>query len=114
MRTILLAAGFAALSASLAYADDIMASRYGNTTIATDAKGVQTKIYYAAGGTLTGKQGTMDFKGTWKIDGGKVCLHFATPVPGYAEPFCPPVAAHKVGDKWKAGGRDVTLVKGVQ
>jgi len=114
MRTIMLAASFAALSASLTYADDIMASRYGNTTIATDAKGVQTKIYYAAGGTFTGKQGTMNFKGTWNVADGKVCLHFDTPVPGYPEPFCPPVAAHKIGDKWKAGDRDVTLVKGVQ
>ena len=114
MRTIILAAGFAALSVSLAYADDIMASRYGNTTIATEANGTTTKLYYAAGGTFTGKQGTMDFKGTWKIDGDKICLHFATPVPGYAEPFCPPVVAHKVGDKWKAGGRDVTLVQGIQ
>jgi hypothetical protein len=35
-------------------------------------------------------------------------------VPGYPEPFCPPVMARKVGDNWTAGGRKVTLVKGIQ
>ena len=64
MRTMILAAALAAFSVSFAYADDIMASRYGNTTVATDAKGVQTKIYYQTGGMLTAKQGAMDFKGT--------------------------------------------------
>ena len=114
MRTIILAAGFAALSVSLAHADDVMASRYGNTTIATEANGTTTKLYYKADGTFTGKQGTMDFKGTWKLDAGNICLHFDKPVPGYAEPFCPPIVAHKVGDKWTAAGRKVALVKGIQ
>jgi hypothetical protein len=114
MRTMILAATFAVLSSSLAYADDVMASRYGNTTIATDSKGVQTKIYYSADGTLSGKQGALNFKGTWKIANGEVCLHMSVAVPGMTEPFCRPVAARKVGDTWKAGDRTVTLVSGIQ
>ena len=114
MRTIILAATFVALSVSAAYADDVMATRYGNTTIATESNGTQTKLYYKADGTFTGKQGSLDFKGTWKVDGGKVCLKFDRAVPGYAEPFCPAIEAHKVGDSWKAAGRTVTLVKGIQ
>ena len=114
MRTIILAATFAALSSSLAYADDVMASRYGNTTIATDSKGVQTKVYYNADGTLSGKQGTLSFKGTWKVANGEVCLHMSVAVPGMAEPFCRPVAPRKVGETWKAGDRTVTLVSGIQ
>ena len=43
MRSMILAAAFAAPSVTYAFADDIMASRYGNTTMATDAQGVQTK-----------------------------------------------------------------------
>lgn len=114
MRALILAATFAALSVATAYADDIMASRYGNTTIATNAKGVQTKLYYSADGTFTGKQGDLNFKGTWKTGDGKVCLTYNVAVPGFTNPFCPPVAAHKVGDTWSAGSNTVTIVKGIQ
>ena len=116
MRSIILAAAFVAASVSCAYADDVMASRYGNTTIATDSKGVQTKIYYQADGTLTSKQGDMSFKGTWKVDAAnKLCLTFSGGVPaGMTNPFCVTVAAHKVGDTWKAQDRTVTLVQGVR
>ena len=114
MRTIILAATFVALSASAAVADDVMATRYGNTTNATESNGTQTKLYYKADGTFTGNQGELAFSGTWKLSGNKICLHFDKAVPGYAEPFCPSIEAHKVGDTWKAAGRTVTLVKGVQ
>ena len=116
MRSIILAVAFATASVSFAYADDVMASRYGNTTIATDSKGVQTKIYYQADGTLTSKQGDMSFKGTWKVDAAnKLCLTFSGGVPaGMTNPFCVAVAAHKVGDTWKAQDRTVMLVKGIQ
>ena len=114
MRTLFLAAAFAALSVSLAQAADVMASRYGNTTIATDAKGVETRLYYKADGTLTGKQGDLNFTGTWKVAKGKVCLHTAPTVPGMEEPFCRPVASRKVGDTWTSGDRTVKLVQGVQ
>lgn len=114
MRMIILAATLVALSTTFAYAEDLMASRYGNTTIATDSKGVQTKIYYKADGTLTGKQGTVTFTGSWKVDKGQVCLT-NTPAPaGMTNPFCAPVKARKVGDTWKAADRTVTLVKGIQ
>ena len=114
MRTMILAATFAALSVSLAWADDVMTSRFGNTTIATDSKGVQTKLYYNADGTLTGKQGDMNYKGTWKVANTQLCLTFTTAVPGMSNPFCVTVAAHNVGDTWKAGDRTVTIVKGIQ
>lgn len=114
MRKILLAAAALAFSSSLALADDVMASRYGNTTLTTDANGVQTKLYYAADGTFTGKQGNQSFNGTWKIDGSTICLTFAQPVAGAANPTCLPVAAHKVGDSWMAGDRNVSLLPGIQ
>jgi hypothetical protein len=115
MRTILLGVVAFAFSTSLAFADDVMASRYGNTTIAVDDKGVVTKLHYAADGTFTGKQGAQDFGGTWKIDPpGTVCLVFPQHVDGMTSPFCAPVVAHKVGDKWTAAGRSLSLVQGVQ
>ena len=115
MRIIVYAAAALALSSGFAFADDVMASRYGNTTITTDASGTQTRLYYAADGSFTGKQGTASFNGTWKLDGsGNICLTFAQPVPGAANPTCVPVAAHKVGATWKAGDRTVSLVQGIQ
>ena len=117
MRAMIFAAALAAVSVSHAFAaDDIMASRFGNTTMATDSKGVQTKIYYQADGTLTSKQGNMTFKGTWKVDANnKLCLTFTQQSPeGMSNPFCVAAAAHKVGDTWKSEDRTVTLVKGIQ
>ena len=115
MRKIMLAVALTALSVSAAYAEDVMASRYGNTTVATDAKGVQTKVYYQADGTLTAKQGDKDYSGTWKVANGQVCLTFqSAPPDGMANPFCAKVVAHKVGDTWKAADRTITLLKGIQ
>lgn len=115
MNRILIAAALLALSTTLAFADDVMASRYGNTTITTDASGVQTKIYYNADGTFTGVQASQKFDGTWKIDAsGTLCLTFSAPVPGAPNPTCTPVAAHKIGDTWTGAGRTMTLVQGIQ
>lgn len=113
-RTALLCVAFAVMSAVPALADDIMASRYGNTTVTTDANGVESRLYYNADGAFTGKQAGATFNGTWKLDGGNICLTFAQPVPGAANPTCLPVAAHKVGDTWKTGDRTVSLVQGIQ
>lgn len=115
MRRILLASALLALSTSFAFADDIMATRYGNTTITTDAQGTKTKLYYKADGTFTGMQGANAFKGTWKLDGnGHVCLTSDPVIPNQPNPLCAPVEAHKVGDSWTAGPFSVTLVQGIQ
>jgi opacity protein-like surface antigen len=114
MRRFLIASALAALSISAAYADDVMASRYGNTTITKDASGNETHIYYAAGGTFTGTQGGTSFKGTWKVSGSTICLTAATPIPNTPNPACVPVSAHNVGDSWTAGPYTVSLVKGIQ
>jgi opacity protein-like surface antigen len=116
MRTFVLAATFAALSVSAAYAEDVMASRYGNTTITTDAAGIQAKIYYNADHTFSGNQNGQNFKGTWKLDeaGSTICLTYDSPPTNTPNPLCAPIAAHKVGDKWSAVGRNLTLVQGIQ
>src|ERR1044071_6356924 len=120
MRKIILAS-FAAMALSTTFAiaaDDIMATRYGNTTVSSDAKGVETKVYYNADHTFTFKSGTQSGKGTWKIDGTNICLTYETPMAGVPNPLCLPVTAHKVGDTWTTGEGDqkrtVKLVAGVQ
>jgi hypothetical protein len=94
--------------------DEVLASRFGNTTITKDAQGNENHIYYAADHTFTGKQGANAFKGTWKIDGGTICLTTDQPVPGIANPTCAPVSEHKVGDTWSAGPFTVSLVAGIR
>lgn len=108
MMKIILTAAFALGFATAALAsDDVMASRYGNTTMVTDSKGQVMKIWYKADHTFTGT-GEMALKGTWKVESGKVCLTYDTP-PKMADgtttpnPFCAPVQERKVGDKWTVG-----------
>jgi hypothetical protein len=115
MRSFFFAAAAILLTSTIAYADDVMASRYGNTTITTDASGVQTRIYYNADGTFTGKQGDQNFTGTWKLDGsGQICMTYVPAYPGTTNPICYAAIAHQVGDSWSAAGRSMTLVKGIQ
>jgi hypothetical protein len=94
--------------------DEVLASRFGNTTITKDAAGVENHVYYAADHSFTAKQGATSTKGTWKIDGSTICLTFETPVPGTPNPACAPVSDHKVGETWSAGPYTVSLVAGIQ
>jgi hypothetical protein len=115
MRAMIFAGLLLGASTAQVFAGDVMASRYGNTTIATDAAGIQTKIYYKADGTFSGKQVDLRFNGTWKVYASKLCLTFTDQVPnGMTNPFCVPVASHKIGDTWKARDFDVSLIKGVR
>jgi hypothetical protein len=119
-KTFLTAVAAMAIATTFALADaDVMASRYGNTTISTDAKGAQTKVYYNADHTFTWKSADAAGKGTWKVENGKICLTYEGTLPaGFTNPFCAPVAEHKVGDSWSVGEGDnkrtVTVVKGIQ
>jgi hypothetical protein len=104
----------AALPAAAAADDGVLASRFGNTTITRDAAGNETHLYYRADGTFTGKQNGQSFSGTWKINGATICLTATPAIPNTPNPACAPVAAHKVGETWKAGPYTVSLVSGIQ
>jgi hypothetical protein len=115
MQTILLAAACAALSATAAVAADTMADRFGNTVI-SKGDGPEVHTYYNADGTFTGKVIGMklSLKGTWKVDGDKLCLTYDPPPPTVKNPVCVPNDEHKIGDTWMTGKRTVTLVQGIQ
>jgi hypothetical protein len=113
MRIAALALTLAFVTTS-AFADDIMAARYGNTTITKDAAGHETHLHYMADGTFTGTQGGQSFKGTWKIDGSTICLTADPAIPNTPNPACAPISQHAVGDTWTAGPYTVSLVAGVQ
>ena len=122
MRRILFGIAALALSATAAFSptgawagDEVMASRFGNTTITTDASGMSSKVYYNADHTFTGAAGEMKPAGTWEVNGSKICLTFTSDTPpGYPNPICTPVSDHKVGDSWSAGPFQVQLVEGIQ
>jgi|SRR5579871_411557 len=115
MRSTILAATLSMASIAHASGADVMSSRYGNTTIATDDAGIQTKIYYRADGQFSGKQMDLSFKGNWKVYGSRLCLTFSDQTPnGMTNPFCVPVVAHRIGDSWKARDYTVRLVKGIR
>src|SRR5262249_34504308 len=114
MRAVLLGAVAFAFTTSVALADDIMATRYGNTTITRTADGTENHVYYNKDGTFTAKQGSATSQGTWTIDGGTICLNANPPIPNTPNPACAPISAHKVGETWTAGPYTVSLVAGIQ
>jgi opacity protein-like surface antigen len=117
MRKFLIVAAVAALSMSAAFADDdVMATRYGNTTVVKMTNGTEVHFYYNADHTFTGNVIGMNYKmkGTWAVDGDKICSTYDVPPPGVTNPQCNALEAHKVGDTWQSNGRTITLVEGVQ
>ena len=116
MRILLGALAALALSATAAFAgEEVMASRFGNTTITSDASGMSSKIYYEADHSFTGIQGELQLAGTWEVKGSQICLTFSSEAPpGYPNPICTPVSNHAVGETWSAGPFTVQLVAGHQ
>ncbi|HEY2179632.1 MAG TPA: hypothetical protein VGH15_13720 [Caulobacteraceae bacterium] len=121
MRKMLIAAGIFGLAAAPALAADVMAGYYGNTVVVTGAA-LEVHVHYRADHTLdvSGKRSGQAFatKGAWKIDKGRICRTYDAPPPGVPNPFCSPLASHKVGDTWSmpaAGGgtNQARLVAGV-
>jgi hypothetical protein len=116
MRTILVAASILAVAAAaLAGDDDIMATRYGNTTVIKDMLGT-SYVHYNKDHSFNANSWLGDVSGTWKIENGKMCL-YAEKYPityrlKYSIPECGEISVHKVGDKWKEGSRDFELVQG--
>ncbi|HEY4113587.1 MAG TPA: hypothetical protein VGM17_05940 [Rhizomicrobium sp.] len=117
MKTILIVAALASAPALASAEDvDVMASRFGNTTIAHTESGHEVHMYYKPDHTFTGKVVDVgfDLKGTWAVNGTDLCLTYDPAPPTVTNPQCQPIAPHKVGDSWTAGGRTITIVAGVQ
>jgi hypothetical protein len=119
-RTLIFSGAIAVgLAGSALAGDDLMEGYYGNTAIATGGM-VDTHTVYSADHTFktTAPSVSMEFKGTWKLDGTTLCRTYETPPPGITNPLCTPIEAHKVGDTWTMTSngqtRTITLVKGVQ
>lgn len=107
MRISMLAlAGAFALVATAAYADDPMATTYGNTVTTTNAKtGAVGTLLFNADGSYTangmgpdGKAVTYPGKWVTKDSGATLCL---TPsIPNGPGETCSPLSVHPVGEHW--------------
>lgn len=105
MKTMMLAAVAALALTSSAFAgDEVMASRFGNTTKVTYPGNMVVKIWYAADHTFTGDANGNAIGGTWQVDGAKICVSTTTgAVPNMPATQCNPVAERKVGETWTLG-----------
>jgi hypothetical protein len=118
MRFGIIAVSLITLTAA-AYAgdDDIMGTRYGNTTLVHETLGT-SHIYYKQDHTFTGGNWILNVSGKWDIsdtkDGKQICLHWDSTPLGHPNPQCEAVALHQIGDKWTLGGRNFELVQGIQ
>ncbi len=114
-----------ALFATAAYADDLLASAYGNTVVTKDEKtGATSKMMFNQDGSYTvstvdAKGQPVSFNGSWTAgDGTKVCMTPQLPAgsPG-AGTTCAPLQKHAVGDTWTTSNDqgetfDVSIVAG--
>jgi hypothetical protein len=116
MKTIfILAAAMAVPSLALAQ-ENVMTSRFGNTTVAHTAAGHEVHMYYKPDHTFTGKVVDVgfDLKGTWVINGSQLCLTYDPTPPTITNPQCQPIVPHQVGDSWTSDGRTISIVQGIQ
>jgi hypothetical protein len=103
----------AAVTGAALAGDDVMASRYGNTTIALDPDGSTTRLFYRADHSFAAKRADWQSEGRWSIENGKLCLAYAVTRPGVGDRECVSSESHAVGDVWIHGIHHVTLVAGM-
>ena len=86
MKRVFAGIAVAAMSVSMAIAaDDPMASRYGNTVVITGPDGKEVgRIYYDADKKVSRKMADgSEVKGTWALEGTKLCFAQTAPAPSY-------------------------------
>jgi hypothetical protein len=105
MKSMFAGVAVAAMSVSLAIAaSDPMASRYGNTIVITGPDGKEVgRIYYDADKKASRKMADgSEVKGTWALEGNKLCFLQMSPAPKPEEAKqCSDFPGAKaVGDSW--------------
>ena len=87
--------------------DEIMDTRYGNTTLVHETLGT-SHIYYKQDHTFTGGNWILNVSGKWDIsdtkDGKQICLHWDSTPLGHPNPECDKIEHHNIGDTWTLNG----------
>jgi len=91
------------------------ASRVGNTVVAKDPDGTETRLYWRPDHTFSATRPGWRTEGTWAVKGSSLFLHYnvARPHMGSDEEM-KNATPRKVGDVWGMADRKVTLVAGEQ
>ena len=103
-------AGALALAATAAYADDPMATTYGNTVVTKNMKtNAAGQLLFNADGSYTDK-GTdptgkaVEYPGKWEVkdNGATLCLTPQLPAntPNPPPSSCSPLTVHAIGEHW--------------
>lgn len=91
------------------------ASRVGNTVVAKDPDGTETRLYWRPNHSFAATRPGWKTEGTWAVQGSSLLLHYnvARPNMGNDEEM-KNATPRKVGEVWSMADRQVTLVAGEQ
>lgn len=91
------------------------AARVGNTIVAKDPDGTETRLYWRPDGTFSATRPGWKTDGTWKVSGSSLLLHYDVPRPNMgSDEEMKNATPRKVGEVWGMADRQVTLVAGEQ
>lgn len=91
------------------------ASRVGNTVVAKDPDGTETRLYWRPDHSFTAKRPGWKTEGTWRVEGASLFLHYNIPRPGMgSDEEMKNATPRKPGEVWGMADRKVTLMKGEQ
>lgn len=89
------------------------ASRVGNTVVAKDPDGTETRIFWRPNHTFRATRPGWKTEGSWLVKGRELCLHYDVARPNMGSDECMPNAGpRKVGEVWGMADRKVTMVEG--
>jgi hypothetical protein len=91
------------------------ASRVGNTVVAKDPDGTETRLYWRPDHTFAATRPGWKTEGTWAVKGSSLFLHYAIARPNMgSDEEMKNATPRKVGEVWGMADRKVTLVAGEQ
>jgi hypothetical protein len=114
-RHVTLVAGLVAADAPEAKAALAAAARVGNTIVAKDPDGTETRLYWRPDHTFSATRPGWKTEGTWKVSGSSLFLHYNVPRPNMgSDEEMKNATPRNVGEVWGMADRSVTLVAGEQ
>ena len=108
-----LVAGLALDNTPVVLAALAAASRVGNTIVAKDPDGTETRLYWRPDHTFSATRPTWKTEGTWAVKGSSLFLHYDIARPGMGtDEEMKNATPRKIGEIWGMADRKVTLVEG--